>query len=180
MEEKQAQQAGTLNEGSARAASPELRKAGSVAAIGRFLIQRPWVMTIIGAVFLFVYSWSLIVYGNIKTEGAWWSSQKQAVDAVGAALSNEVYRTETTRLEQILQRIVREGGYRSASFTTLEGEVLSTTDAALKGQKFPELARTSWKSSASGPASGAVISRKIGLAEDNPRGVLRVVLNPRE
>ncbi len=137
-------------------------------------------MTIIGALFLFVYSWSLIVYGNIKTEGAWWSSQRQAVDAVGAALSNEVYRTETTRLEQILQRIVREGGYRSASFTNLDGEVMSTTDAALKGQKFPELARTTWKSSASGPSTGAVISRKIGLSEDNPRGVLRVALNPRE
>lgn len=180
MDTKEAEQSRALNEGGAGASAPAALKPGAVAFVGRLLIQRPWIMTLIGVIFLFVYSWGLIVYGNMKTEGAWWTSQKQAVDAVGAALSNEVYRTDTARLDQILQRIVREGGYRSATFTNLDGEVLSTTDASLKGQRFPELARTSWRSSAAGPASGATISRKIGLAEDNPRGVLRIALNPRE
>lgn len=178
VEAKETQQTESLNEG--QKTSPPANRGGALVFVARLLNQRPWIMTLIGVAFLFVYSWALIAYGNLKMEGAWWKSQTQAVDALGAALSNEVYRTDSARLDQILQRIVREGGYRSAAYTTLDGVVVATTDASMKGQKLPELARTSWKARAEGPPTGAVISRKIGLSEDNPRGVLRIALNPRD
>lgn len=175
---KEASKTESISEG--QKSSPPAKRGGGMVFLARLLNQRPWIMTLFGMAFLFVYSWALIAYGNFKMEGAWWKSQTQAVDALGAALSSEVYRTDSAKLDQILQRVVREGGYRSATFTTLEGDVVATTDASMKGQKLPEMARASWKARAEGPATGAVISRKIGLTEDNPRGVLRVALNPRD
>ncbi len=158
--------------------APAVKKPSPLAVFARMWKQSPWVRGLVSALALIIFSWMLIVRGNWQTSDAWRNGQLQAVDAVGAALTNDVYRTDTSRLDQILQRIAREGNFRSVTFTNLDGEVLSTTDAALRGQRLPELARASWKAGISGAKNSWVVSRKIGMAEDNPRGVLRIALNP--
>lgn len=166
-----------LSEGSS-AGAPEVKKPSALSVFFRMWKQRAWVRVVVSVFALVIFSWILITRGNWQTSSAWRNGQLQAADAVGAALTNDVYRSDISRLDQILQRIAREGNFRSVTFTNLDGEVLSTTDAALKGQRLPELARASWKAGISGRANDLVVSRKIGLAEDNPRGVLRIALNP--
>lgn len=167
-----------FNEGSA-SASPEVKKASPFAVFLRMWKQRAWVRVLVTVFGIAVFTWILITRGNWQASAAWREGQLQTANAVGAALSNDVYRSDISRLDQILQRVAREGSFRSVTFTNLDGEVLSTTDAALRGQRLPELSRASWKASLSGGAKDMIVSRKIGLAEDNPRGILRIALNPR-
>ncbi len=160
-------------------ASPEAKRASPLAVFVRMWKQRAWVRVLVSVFALVIFSWILITRGNWQASAAWREGQLQTANAVGAALSNDVYRSDISRLDQILQRIAREGSFRSVTFTNLDGEVLSTTDAALRGQRLPELSRASWKATLSGGAKDMIVSRKIGLAEDNPRGILRIALNPR-
>lgn len=167
-----------INEGSS-SSSPQVQKPSPLAVFVRMWKQRAWVRALVTVFALFVFSWILVTRGNWQASAAWREGQLQTANAVGAALSNDVYSSDIARLDQILQRIARDGSFRSVTFTNLDGEVLSTTDAALRGQRLPELSRASWKATLSGGAKDAVVSRKIGLAESNPRGVLRIALNPR-
>lgn len=97
-------------------------------------------------------------------------------DGIAAAFTPSAYVSDSSRIEKALRDIVQQGGFRSATFTDMDGNVLASTDLSRKGTRMAEFSRAKVKAEWIGTPTGPVIRRQIYMAEGNPRGVLEIAL----
>lgn len=116
----------------------------------------------------------LVLAGNAKAKQAEASAYERMGNALAESFAQDFFDRKWAKTEQELVRIANAGNFAEITLTDLDGRILASTS---KSSANPERLKDAPAAARVSMEPGIVrIERKVGLAQSNPQGAMRILV----